>query len=81
MLKERTNTAGNGKTYKTVRVNVCNKKMCNDLFNLGIVSNKSLTLQFPKNIPNSLIKHYLRGYFDGDGSISTNGTNRNGSKK
>ena len=61
MLKERTNTAGNGKTYKTVRVNVCSKKMCNDLFNLGIVPNKSLTLQFPKNIPNSLIKHYLRG--------------------
>ena len=38
-------------------------------FNLG--TNKSLILSFPdKMINNKLINHFMRGYFDGDGSIS-----------
>ena len=30
---------------------------------------KSSSLKFPKNIPDKLIRHYIRGYFDGDGHI------------
>lgn len=56
-------------------------KMCDDLIKLNIVPNKGFHLDFPKNIPKDLIRHYLRGYFDGDGSICTNGLNRNGTKK
>lgn len=37
---------------------------------LGIYPNKSLTVQFPEYIPNNLISHFVRGYFDGDGCIS-----------
>ena len=36
---------------------------------LGIVQNKSLVIKFPKNIPNELLRHFVRGYFDGDGCV------------
>lgn len=43
--------------------------MCKTLETYGIIPNKSLTLKFP-NIPPSLISSFVRGYFDGDGSIT-----------
>ena len=48
------------------------QKTVNDLKRLGCVENKSLTLQFPQEhqVPQHLIYHFIRGYFDGDGSIS-----------
>lgn len=49
---------------------VCSKKMKDDLIKHGAIPNKSLALEFPKDVPNDLIKHFIRGYFDGDGYIS-----------
>ena len=46
------------------------KKMCNDLISLGCTANKSLTLKFPTGVPDNLLHHFVRGYFDGDGHIS-----------
>lgn len=37
----------------------------------GLVSAKSLILEFPKWLDKSLYQHFIRGVFDGDGSIST----------
>ena len=37
--------------------------------NFNIVPAKSLTLNPPDKIPEDMIKHYIRGFFDGDGSI------------
>ena len=47
-------------------------KMGNDLIKLGCVPRKSLILQFPtpEQVPNRLIHHFIRGYFDGDGCVS-----------
>lgn len=42
----------------------------------GLVPKKSLTLQFAKTIPNQLIKHYIRGLVDGDGSFYTDQSDR-----
>lgn len=44
------------------------------LIDLGCFPRKSLTLKFPteEQVPNNLIRHFIRGYFDGDGSISLN---------
>lgn len=36
----------------------------------GLVPNKSLLLEFPTNLPIDLYRHFLRGYNDGDGSIT-----------
>lgn len=48
------------------------QKTVDDLKKLGCVENKSLILTFPseQQVPKELQKHFIRGYFDGDGSIS-----------
>lgn len=48
------------------------QKTVDDLKKLGCVENKSLILKFPteEQVPSKLIYHFIRGYFDGDGSIS-----------
>lgn len=49
------------------------QKTVDDLKKLGCTKNKSLTLDFPNKsqVPEELIRHFIRGYFDGDGSISS----------
>lgn len=60
----------NGKTKYIFRVH--RSTMVHDLVNLGCTERKSLTLQFPDKsiIPEHLFHHFIRGYFDGDGSVS-----------
>jgi len=43
--------------------------MCEQLAEKGIVPNKSLVIGFPEWLDEDLISHYIRGVFDGDGSI------------
>ncbi len=50
-------------------LNLYSTKMGNDLINLGCVENKSLQLNFPTHIKANLIRHFIRGYFDGDGCV------------
>jgi hypothetical protein len=47
---------------------VNSKKLCERLNTLGCTPRKSLTLTWPSNIPADLLKYFVRGYFDGDGS-------------
>ena len=44
--------------------------MCKQLAEKGIVPNKSLVIGFPEWLSEDLISHYIRGVFDGDGTIS-----------
>lgn len=44
-------------------------KMVEDLERWGVVENKTFKLQFPTFLSESLIPHFVRGYFDGDGSV------------
>lgn len=47
------------------------KQLCLNLNELGITPNKSLTLEVRwEKIPEKLIKYFIRGYFDGDGSLN-----------
>lgn len=48
---------------------VISQKMKNDLIDKGCFNCKSLILEFPTKVPNDLIHHFIRGYFDGDGSV------------
>lgn len=57
--------------YKSCRVMIRSKKLINDLIELGCVERKSLILKFP-NIQEPLKRHFIRGYFDGDGSVYLN---------
>lgn len=57
-----------------IRLTITNKKLHKDIINLGCVPKKSLILKFPteNQVPNHLLRHFIRGYFDGDGSIYRN---------
>lgn len=50
-------------------LNICDKKICEDLTDLGAPKAKSLILKFPTFIDEELMSHFIRGYFDGDGCI------------
>lgn len=50
-----------------VSIVVSNKKMYNDIINLGLYPNKTYDLNFKKVFDDILFNHFLRGYFDGDG--------------
>ena len=43
--------------------------MCKQLKKIGVVERKSLILQFPDFLRPDLIRHFVRGYFDGDGCV------------
>ena len=60
-----------GYTYENMyELQMFSKHMCEQLANKGIVPNKSLIIGFPEWLNESLIPHYIRGVFDGDGCIS-----------
>ena len=60
-----------GYTYKNqYRLLVFSKHMSKALHDKGMVCNKSLILEFPDWLDQDLYSHFIRGYFDGDGSIS-----------
>lgn len=60
---------GNRKDQVELCVN--RKRMTDDLINLGCVPAKSLILTLPtyEQIPENLFNHFIRGIFDGDGSV------------
>lgn len=54
------------------RLLMTSDKMFDDLNNLGVVERKSLILKFPSFdiVPERWMWHFVRGYFDGDGSFA-----------
>ena len=62
---------GYGGTYKKteyVRVIIRNEHLVNTLIQHGVLRKKSKILE-PPQIDNKFIRHFIRGYMDGDGSI------------
>jgi intein/homing endonuclease len=59
----------NEKIYYSSRIMIYSKPMYEDLIRHGCVPNKTFNMKFPQHIDKQLIKHYIRGYFDGDGCI------------
>ena len=61
-----------GEQYPMCRLSVRNKHLWEALNNAGCSPCKSLTLQWPNDnlfTDKSLIRHFIRGYWDGDGII------------
>lgn len=66
--RERKSPFKEGATIQMCGIRVYSIQMVNDLIELGVIPNKSYNTTFP-TIPKELISHFIRGYFDGDGSI------------
>lgn len=61
------------KVFDLYRWNIRNVNFWNSLNEIGCVPNKSLILKFPNETifkDKKLIKHFIRGYWDGDGCIT-----------
>jgi len=57
-----------GKKEHCYRIQIRNKVIYNDLLKLGLTPRKSKTIRFPK-LPKEYFSHFVRGLFDGDGSV------------
>jgi DNA-binding transcriptional regulator WhiA len=68
-------------TYKTsgyadteyCRLIVTSKPMKSALIKHGLTEKKTLILKYPDTVPMELEHHFIRGYFDGDGSLAKDG--------
>lgn len=60
---KKTDKLGNESYY----VSLTSVHMCKRLIMLGVIPCKTGKEKIPKEIPNHLIRHFLRGLFDGDG--------------
>lgn len=45
-------------------------KMIERLIEFGLIERKSKTIQFPIGIPDECLRHFIRGYFDGNGHFT-----------
>nr|DAU23639.1 MAG TPA: Intein splicing domain [Caudoviricetes sp.] len=62
-----------GKIYTSndsIKLSIASKILIQDLKNLGITQAKTWKELHIPNIPNELIIHFIRGYFDGDGCFT-----------
>lgn len=53
-------------------ITIGNNDLAKDLIKLGVAPNKSLDMKFPE-ISNEYLRHFVRGFFDGDGSVYIEG--------
>lgn len=59
-------------SYNVKRLNLNSKYLSICLAKLGCHQAKTFTLRFPteNQVPKELLRHFIRGYFDGDGCVS-----------
>lgn len=59
----------------TWSLHITNKKLRQRLEEIGCTNNKTYKIEFPE-IPENLYRHFIRGYFDGDGCLYISKTKR-----
>jgi len=72
LIKKYKTTGGYKIGIEYSKLLITDYKMRDDLIKHGVVLNKTNIITAP-NLQKNLIKHFIRGYFDGDGSIYKNG--------
>ena len=70
-IREYKVTSGYSNNTVYCRLLITSEKLAHDLEEKGCFENKTNILKFPtkEQVPQHLIRHFIRGYFDGDGSI------------
>lgn len=86
----KSNLNTSGEPMYMVSTGICNESLKNDLVSKGCVPNKSLILTFPdadifvaseRYSKRDLILHFIRGYFDGDGTLGLYAHSKKNPKK
>lgn len=54
-------------------LHIYRKVFCEHLVDKGCMPKKSAIIRLPDKVPNYLMSHFIRGFFDGDGSIGNQG--------
>lgn len=67
---------GKGKEKDQYRLQIGSKEMCADLRRLGYKENKTKSLSISK-VPKKYFADFVRGYFDGDGSVWVGRSHKN----
>lgn len=62
--------ARSDKIHQEAEYHISSKPLAEKLAKYGIKSRKSFTFTTPTCIPNNMLRHFYRGYFDGDGCVS-----------
>lgn len=65
-----------GTNCLSTHIKIYNTKIVNDLIKLGCTNKKSWSITYPKFLDIEMEPHFIRGYFDGDGSIRKRGVNQ-----
>lgn len=73
-VKDYVQTGGYAEGIVYSRLLVTSSKIKQDLIKHGVVPNKTNLIEFPDFLPQNLISHFIRGYFDGDGCITHQST-------
>jgi len=68
-------SSGSSGEKKYSYIQISNKEICKDLINLGVVPRKTYNLN-PIRVPNEYFSDFVRGFFDGDGSVYTYKVNK-----
>ncbi len=66
------------KKYESCKLLISNKELYNDLLSVGVTPRKSLSIEFPLFLDKKFKASFIRGYFDGDGSIYFDKRSNNG---
>lgn len=51
------------------KLTISSQKVVEDLCRRGLMPNKTGRVTFPEHIPHHLVIHFIRGYFDGNGTV------------
>lgn len=68
VIEKQCNLSDHNTPFKMCRIRIYSKKMADDLIKLGVTSSKTENIKLP-NLPQDLMRHYIRGFFDGDGCV------------
>ncbi|MEY4332817.1 MAG: hypothetical protein RLZZ196_1555 [Bacteroidota bacterium] len=65
----------------TVEIAIHSKQIGKDLKKLGYDNRKTYTCNHLPQLPKNMMRHFIRGYFDGDGSIICNKNKKNTNRR
>lgn len=65
--------------FEYKKLHISSKEFVKNLINLNVMPNKTHKMDFPMSIKKDLLPHFIRGFFDGDGTVGL--YNYNGKNK